>query len=237
MTTLQRFENQKEKLLSTLSFYAQSSFPASPSLLPSFLPQPSIFEGKKLYCFHFLTAYSCYIHCGMICSLMLALRGHNDLLVDHLMVLFLLCFCMTSVILPCPPSLQILVQLPFLLFFSMFRGSLCVSPWIFPLFAFSLSYFFQQFHLKKKKKKYLQPLYLFRGFPGSAVVKKLPANAEDAKDSGSIPGSGRSPGGGNGNLLQYSCLKKLHRQRILASYSAGSFKELDMTEHTHIVSS
>ena len=113
---------------------------------------------------------------------MLALRGHNDLLVDHLMVLFLLCFCVTSVILSCPPSLQILVQLPFLLFFSTFRGSLCVSPWIFPLFAFSLSYFLQQFHLKQKQKqKNLQPLYLFRGLPGSAVVKNLPANAEDAK--------------------------------------------------------
>ena len=36
------------------------------------------------------------------------------------------------------------------------------------------------------------------------VVKNLPANARDA---GSIPGSGRSPGGGKGNLLQYSCLE------------------------------
>ena len=39
------------------------------------------------------------------------------------------------------------------------------------------------------------------------VVKNLPANAEDARDSGSIPGSGRSPGGGNSNPLQYSCLE------------------------------
>ena len=42
------------------------------------------------------------------------------------------------------------------------------------------------------------------GFPGDAVVKNLPANAGDA---GSIPGSGRAPGGVYGNLLQYSCLK------------------------------
>ena len=41
------------------------------------------------------------------------------------------------------------------------------------------------------------------GFPGGAVVKTLPANAGDV---GSIPGLGRSPGGGNGNPLQYSCL-------------------------------
>ena len=39
------------------------------------------------------------------------------------------------------------------------------------------------------------------------VVKNPPANAGDARDVGSIPGSGRSPGGGHGNLLQYSCLK------------------------------
>ena len=38
------------------------------------------------------------------------------------------------------------------------------------------------------------------------VVKNLPANAGDAKDAGSIPGSGRSPGVGNGNTLQHSCL-------------------------------
>ena len=45
------------------------------------------------------------------------------------------------------------------------------------------------------------------GFPGSTVVKKeSPANAEDTRDTGSIPGSGRSPGGGNSNPLQYSCL-------------------------------
>ena len=39
------------------------------------------------------------------------------------------------------------------------------------------------------------------------VVKNLPANAGDIRDMGSIPGSGRSPGGGNGNPLQYSCLE------------------------------
>ena len=39
------------------------------------------------------------------------------------------------------------------------------------------------------------------------MVKNSPANAGDAGDIGSIPGSGRYPGGGNGNLLQYSCLE------------------------------
>ena len=45
------------------------------------------------------------------------------------------------------------------------------------------------------------------GFPGGSVVKNLPTNAGDAGDAGSIPGSGRSPGEGNGNLLWYSCLE------------------------------
>ena len=39
------------------------------------------------------------------------------------------------------------------------------------------------------------------------VVKNLPANAGDVRDSGSIPGFERSPGEGHGNLLQYSCLE------------------------------
>ena len=39
------------------------------------------------------------------------------------------------------------------------------------------------------------------------VINSLPANVGDVGDTGSIPGLGRSPGGGNGNLLQYSCLE------------------------------
>ena len=39
------------------------------------------------------------------------------------------------------------------------------------------------------------------------VVKNLPASAGDTRDEGSIPGSGRSPGEGNGNPLPYSCLE------------------------------
>ena len=40
------------------------------------------------------------------------------------------------------------------------------------------------------------------------VIKNQPANALDVRDMGSIPGSGRSPGGGHGNPLQYSCPEK-----------------------------
>ena len=46
-----------------------------------------------------------------------------------------------------------------------------------------------------------------RGFLGGSVVKNLPANTGNIKDTGSILGSGRSPGGGHGNPLQYSCLE------------------------------
>ena len=45
-----------------------------------------------------------------------------------------------------------------------------------------------------------------RTFQVVLVVEYLPANAGDIRDSGLIPGSGRSPGGGHGNPLQYSCL-------------------------------
>ena len=52
----------------------------------------------------------------------------------------------------------------------------------------------------------LQHLPIFWGFSGGAMVKNLRANAGDTGDTGSIPGSGRSPAEGNGNPLQYSCL-------------------------------
>jgi len=44
------------------------------------------------------------------------------------------------------------------------------------------------------------------GFPDGSEVKNPPANTEDIRNEGSIPGSGRFPGEGNGNPLQYSCL-------------------------------
>ena len=51
-----------------------------------------------------------------------------------------------------------------------------------------------------------------------------------AGDMGFIPGLGRSPGGGQDNPLQYSCLENPHRQRSLAGYSIWGHKELDTTE-------
>ena len=53
------------------------------------------------------------------------------------------------------------------------------------------------------------------------MVKNLPANEGDITDPGSIPGSGRSPGDGHGNPLQYSCLEN-PTDRSLAGYIVHS---------------
>ena len=68
------------------------------------------------------------------------------------------------------------------------------------------------------------------GFSGGLAVKDPPASAGDIRDLGSIPGSGRSPGGGHGNPLQRSYLENLHGQRSLTGYSPRGRKESDMTE-------
>ena len=62
------------------------------------------------------------------------------------------------------------------------------------------------------------------------VVKNLPANAGGVRDSGLIPGLGRSPRGRHGNPLQYSCLENPHGQRSLGGYSPWGCKELEITE-------
>jgi len=64
-------------------------------------------------------------------------------------------------------------------------------------------------------------------FPGGLDSKESACKAEDM---GSIPGLGRSPGGGHGNPLQYSCLDNPHGQRSLAGYNPWGPKESDMTE-------
>ena len=71
---------------------------------------------------------------------------------------------------------------------------------------------------------------ILKNFSGGSVVKNLPANAGDAD---SIPGSGRSPGGGNGNPLQYSCLKN-PMDRGAWQVTVHRVSESDMTEHTRV---
>ena len=62
------------------------------------------------------------------------------------------------------------------------------------------------------------------------MVENLPANVGDARDTGSVPGLRKSPGVGNGNLLQYSCLEKFHGQRNRVGYGPQDHKKLDMIE-------
>ena len=66
-----------------------------------------------------------------------------------------------------------------------------------------------------------------QGFPGGSAGKESPCNAEDLA---LIPGLGRSPGGGHGNPLQYSCLENLHGQRNLEGCRSWGGKESDTTE-------
>ena len=71
----------------------------------------------------------------------------------------------------------------------------------------------------------------FLGFPGGSDGKESTCNGGDA---GSIPGLGRSSGGGHGNPLQYSCLQNPHGQRSLVGYSPWGRKGLDMIEQLSI---
>ena len=71
-------------------------------------------------------------------------------------------------------------------------------------------------------------------FPGGTAVKKLPANAGDSRDVGVIPGSGRSPGVGNGNPFQYSCLKNfIDRGAWCATVHGVSKRQTQMNTQTH----
>ena len=70
------------------------------------------------------------------------------------------------------------------------------------------------------------------GFPGGAVLKNLPA---DAGDAGLIPSLGRSPGGGNGNLLQYSCLERPKTEKPSGLQSMGSWSIRQDWTWTHVI--
>ena len=74
---------------------------------------------------------------------------------------------------------------------------------------------------------YLPFICFLKNFPGSSVVKNPPANAGDAR---SIPWSGRSPGEGNGNPLQYACLGNPVDRGAWLGCSPWDSKESDMTQ-------
>ena len=65
------------------------------------------------------------------------------------------------------------------------------------------------------------------------MVKNPPANAGDVTDAGSILGQEDSPGGGNGNPLQYSCLENLTDRGAWRATDHGFTKEPDTTERAH----
>ena len=69
-----------------------------------------------------------------------------------------------------------------------------------------------------------------RGFPGGSEVKNLHA---DARDTGSIPGSGISPGEGHGNPLQYSCLENPVDRGAWQATVTKSWTRLIVHAHTH----
>jgi len=74
------------------------------------------------------------------------------------------------------------------------------------------------------------PTPVFLGFPHGSAGKESACNVGDL---GSIPELGRSPGGGHGNPLQYSCLENPHGQRSLVGFSPQGHKESDMTTTKH----
>ena len=63
------------------------------------------------------------------------------------------------------------------------------------------------------------------------MVKNLPVNAGDSRDAGSIRGLGRSPRGGHGNPLQYSCQENPMDKGVVG-YSSQGCKDMGMTEAT-----
>ena len=79
---------------------------------------------------------------------------------------------------------------------------------------------------------YMEITYIL-GFPGGSDCKESTCNAGDL---GSIPGLGRSPGGGHGTILQYSCLENPHGRRSLQAivlWLAKSRTQLSNWAHTH----
>ena len=79
--------------------------------------------------------------------------------------------------------------------------------------------------IPQRRDRLLTPVFL--GFPGDWDSKESACNAGDL---GSIPGLGRSPGEGNGKLLQYSCLENSMVGGVLGGYNPWDHKQSDTTE-------
>ena len=86
---------------------------------------------------------------------------------------------------------------------------------------------------KSDSKVHLGRATMEVGLPGWLSGKESACNAGDAGDEGSIPGLGRSPGGGNGNLLQYCCLKNsMTRAARRATVHGKAMSQILRSTHT-----
>ena len=93
----------------------------------------------------------------------------------------------------------------------------------------------QAISITQKQFESLSPM--LGGFPGGTVVKNPLAKAGIAEEAGSIPGSGSSPGVGNGHPLQYSCLENYMDRGVWWATIHGLKKNWTRicTQHTHIM--
>ena len=101
-----------------------------------------------------------------------------------------------------------------------------------PMFTdFIFTKFQTVLHSQLKRKE----VYFIKGwvFLGGTVVKNLPANIGHTREAGSIPGSGRSPGVGNGNPLQYSCLENTMDKEPGRLQCMKSQSQTQLSTHVH----
>ena len=97
------------------------------------------------------------------------------------------------------------------MFHSVFQAGLSLyqfSVYFYLSHLFNCFFFFLVFSLRD----FWQIKHI--GFPGGLVVKNLPTDTGDTREVGSIHGSGRSPGRGHGNPVQYSCLENSMGRRV-----------------------
>ena len=115
-----------------------------------------------------------------------------------------------------------------------------LAPWTVLIQAYSWKHlraliflpWFLAFDLTDQQQPTIPVAFLRISDQVALVVKSLPTSERTTEDTCSIPGLERSPGGGHGNPLQYSCLENSHGQRSLVGYSPWGRKMSDPTEVT-----
>ena len=118
---------------------------------------------------------------------------------------------------------------------AIFSTGICIEPS--PENSLNLLLLIEVETYNKEKKPEFQSLFLSLGFPDGTMVKNTPTNAGDTRNADSVPGSGRSPGEGNGNPLQYSCLENSMDRGVCRLWSTRSQSQTllkQLSTHTHI---